>query len=90
MRKYIINDQFYDPIRMGEAGDFDEDCEPTCTCHDCQAKPHEQHKYGCDAERCPCCSGQLISCGCDIKVFEFEDKYKNDFKERKKQYDEEM
>lgn len=32
-------------------------------CHDCGAREGEQHKNGCDWERCPVCGGQLFSCG---------------------------
>lgn len=35
-------------------------------CHDCGAKPSHKHHPGCDAERCPKCKGQLISCRCPI------------------------
>lgn len=38
--------------------------EPDGRCHDCNAKHGEVHHYGCDAERCPVCGGQLISCEC--------------------------
>lgn len=33
-------------------------------CHDCNIKHGGKHHPGCDAERCPRCNGQLISCGC--------------------------
>lgn len=33
-------------------------------CHDCGTSVGEFHKPGCDMERCPCCNGQIISCGC--------------------------
>ena len=38
--------------------------EPSGRCHDCGAKHGNYHHPGCDVERCPKCSGQLISCGC--------------------------
>jgi len=33
-------------------------------CHDCNVMRGGKHHPGCDMERCPKCSGQLISCGC--------------------------
>lgn len=33
-------------------------------CHDCRAPFGEMHHPGCDAELCPSCGGQSISCGC--------------------------
>ena len=33
-------------------------------CHDCSVQPGGRHHPGCDMERCPRCSGQLIGCGC--------------------------
>ena len=78
MRKYFIDDVEHEPIKMGELGDFDEDCESACTCHDCGCAVGEQHTLRCDAERCPSCSGQLISCDCNVFVLD-EDNGKKQF-----------
>jgi len=34
------------------------------SCHDCTTPVGGLHHPGCDAERCPRCLGQAISCGC--------------------------
>ena len=34
-------------------------------CHDCGAKAGFFHHWNCDAERCPACGEQLLSCYCE-------------------------
>lgn len=37
-------------------------------CHDCAALSGQLHAFGCDAERCPKCGGQLLICDCEDDV----------------------
>ena len=38
--------------------------DPEYLCVDCEAAEGDIHELGCDAEECPRCGEQLISCGC--------------------------
>ncbi len=60
--KYLIKGKLYEPIKVGDEGDWCQ--EPCSTCHDCGRGKGEYHMECCDIERCPCCGGQLISCDC--------------------------
>ena len=64
--KYLIKGKLYDPIKIGDPGDWGFGIENNI-CHDCGGKNGEYHSNGCDEERCPCCGGQLISCACGTK-----------------------
>jgi len=55
-----IGGKTYARIKLGDEGDDWGE-----TCHDCNVKAGQYHHFGCDVERCPVCSEQLISCDCD-------------------------
>ena len=59
-----INGKVYKRIKYGEDC-CDWDSTHGQRCHDCGALPFHYHHWGCDAERCPACGMQLISCHCE-------------------------
>ncbi len=60
-----INGKRITRIRVGSDGDFLKDSPRYCRCHDCNAMTGFFHHWGCDAERCPNCGRQIITCSCD-------------------------
>lgn len=62
----------YDDFADGNARARIPNAEPG-NCHDCGTPAGALHHPGCDAERCPACAGQAISCGCGEAKDEDED-----------------
>ena len=73
MSRLLIKGQLFDPVKIGDVGDWYEH-DPNCSCGDCGRHYGEQHIAGCDIERCPSCGGQLISCGCGA-IYDVPDEY---------------
>lgn len=65
IEKVHIGGNEYLRIPVGGDGDFLEDGDEKSRCHGCNALFSHQHHWGCDAERCPACGGQMISCDCE-------------------------
>lgn len=66
----FVNGKKYERIRCGDEHDFDPNMKEGERCHDCGALKGHYHHWGCDAERCPACYGQLIGCDCEIFIEE--------------------
>lgn len=71
MSKLLIKGKLYNPIKIGDHGDWYENDKDAC-CGDCGLRYGQQHLSQCDVERCPACGGQLLSCDCG-PVFDVED-----------------
>ena len=63
----------YKRIKAGDKLDFDPNMDDRDLCHDCGVGLGQYHHFNCDAERCPICHNQLISCDCDIEFDEIID-----------------
>lgn len=63
MSEYLIRGKLYNPIKVGDEGDFYEHYSEGA-CSDCGKGFEEPHVLGCDVERCPACGGQMNSCDC--------------------------
>lgn len=65
INKMVIDDKLYERIKVGDKFDFNEGIkDEDFKCHDCGATTGNYHYWGCDAERCPKCHKQLITCEC--------------------------
>lgn len=71
MSKLLIKGKLYNPIKIGDHGDWYENDKDAC-CGDCGLRYGQQHLPQCDVERCPACGGQLLSCDCG-PVFDVDD-----------------
>ena len=60
-----IGGKMYKRVPVGGSGDFFEGSGENARCTDCNALCGHYHHWGCDAERCPACGRQLISCDCE-------------------------
>jgi hypothetical protein len=73
-----VNGKRYSRIKAGDKRDFIPNMIKGDFCHDCNAGVGQYHHFNCDAERCPLCHHQLISCDCAVKFEKMERTAKNE------------
>lgn len=61
VRSITYQGKMYRRIKVGDPGDTF-DGKKGAICYDCAARFGRRHHYGCEAERCPICGKQYISC----------------------------
>lgn len=61
VRSITYQGKMYRRIKVGDPGDTFEG-KKGAICYDCAARFGRRHHYGCEAERCPICGKQYISC----------------------------
>jgi len=59
---YLIGGIELERVAYGLEDDYDP--ESSGPCPDCGVGRGQYHVPGCDAEECPRCRGQVLSCGC--------------------------
>ena len=65
---FVINGKVVKRVKYGEEKngyDYSPDTNP---CHDCAVLKGEYHLFGCEAEECPLCRWQALSCGCKYSL----------------------